>query len=83
MRARLPRQIDQLGGFADAAHGRFAHRLGFADQRDHAAIVIRVAFAAQQIHAGNRPHGVHDGVYFATWRPSEKFGTHSTSCFIG
>ncbi len=63
VRARLPRQVNQLSGFAYAAHRRLTDCVGFANQRDHAAIVVRVAFPAEQIHAGDRAHGVHDGVY--------------------
>ena len=42
------REIDQLRGFADAAQGRFGDGFGFAGERDHAAIVVGVAFAVEQ-----------------------------------
>ena len=64
MRAGVAREIDQLGGFADAAQRRLGDVLGFAGERDHAAIVVRVAFAVEQEDAGNFAHGRDDGVHF-------------------
>ena len=56
-------EVDQFGGFADAANGGFLDRLAFADQGDDAAVVVGIHFAVEQVDAGHL-HGVDDGVNF-------------------
>jgi hypothetical protein len=63
MRALVPIQVDQLGGLAHAANGGFLNGLAVADQRDHAAVVVGVHLAVEQVDAGNL-HGFDDGVDF-------------------
>ena len=56
-------QIDEFGGFADPANGRFLDGLTLADKRDHAAVVVGVHLSIQEIDAVDF-HGVDDGVDF-------------------
>ena len=77
MRALMLGQINQLRGLAHAANRRFLDRLPLADQRDHAAVVVGIHLAIEQIDAVDL-HRLDDGVHFCLSRPSEKLGTHST-----
>ena len=63
MRAGVLRQVDQLGGLADAANRRLGDGLPLADERDDAAIVVGVHLPVEQIHAGNL-HGFDNGIDF-------------------
>ena len=64
VRAGVAREVDQFGGFADAAKGRFGDGVGLAREGNHAAVVVGVAFAVEQKNAGHFAHGRHDGVDF-------------------
>ena len=64
MRAGMFGQIDQFRRFAYSAQGGFGHRFRFTRQRDHAAVVVRVAFVVEQIYAANLAHGRDDRVDF-------------------
>ena len=64
MGSGVAREVDQLGGFADAAQRSLRDALGFSDKRDHAAIVVRVAFTVEEEDAGNLAHGRDDGFHF-------------------
>jgi hypothetical protein len=56
-------KIDQLGSLPHSANGGFLNRLALAGQRDHAAVVVGIHFAIEQINAGNL-HGLDNGVNF-------------------
>ena len=62
-------QVNQLGGFADATQRCFGNGFGFAGDGDDAAVVVGVAFAIEQIHAGHFAHGRDDGVNFGRVAP--------------
>ena len=62
-------EVNQLGGFADAAQRGFGDGFGFARDGDHAAIVIGVTFAIEQVDAGNFAHGRDDRVDFGRVAP--------------
>ena len=53
MRALVQIEVDQLGGFADAANRRLLNRFALPRDGDHAAIVVGVHLAIEQIDAGN------------------------------
>ena len=55
-------EVDQLGGFSDAAERGLCDRVRLAGNRDDTAVMIRVAFAVEQIHSGNFAHCGDDGV---------------------
>ena len=61
MRALMPGQVDQLRRLAHAANGRFLNGFALADQRDHAAVVVGIHLAVEQIDAGHL-HGFDDGI---------------------
>ena len=61
MRARVLGEVDQLGGLADAANRSFGYVHRIADQRDHAAVVIGVHLAIEQINAVHL-HGFDNGI---------------------
>ena len=63
MRAGMSVQVDEFRGLTDAADGGFLNRFALADQSNHAAIVVGVHLAVQQVDAGHF-HGVEDGVNF-------------------
>ena len=62
MRALVSVQIDQLGGLAHATNRRFLNRLALPHQRDHAAVMVGVHLAIEQVHAVH-PHGRNNGVH--------------------
>src|SRR3984957_378256 len=62
VRAGMFGEVDELGGFADAAQGGFGDRFGFAGQGHDAAVVIGIAFAIENVDAGDFAHGGDDGV---------------------
>ena len=51
MRSLMVVQIDQLGCFTHPTDRRFPDRLSFAHQRDHAAVMVGVHFAVEQVDA--------------------------------
>ena len=55
-------QIDQFGGFSNAAQRRFSDRFGFTRQRNHAAVMVRVALAVEHENAGHFAHRRDDRV---------------------
>ncbi len=61
VRALVPREVDQLGGFAYAANRGFLNGFPLAHQRDDAAVVVGVHLPVEEIDAGNL-HGFDDGV---------------------
>ena len=83
MRPGMLGQINQLGRFAHAAQRRFGHRLGLAGDGHHAAVMVRVAFTVQQVHARNFAHGRHDGVHFGRVAPFGKIGNAFDESFHG
>ena len=56
-------QIDEFGSFADPTDGRFLDGLALAHQRDHAAVVVGIHLAIQEVDAADF-HRVDDGVNF-------------------
>ena len=62
MRAGVLGEVDQFRGFSDSAQGCFGHRFRLAGQGDDAAVVVGVAFAIEQVHAGDLAHRGDDGV---------------------
>jgi hypothetical protein len=48
---------------ADAADGGLLNRVAFANESDHATVVVGIHFAVEQIDARHF-HGVNDGVNF-------------------
>ena len=73
MRSLMNIQINQLRGLAHTANRRLLDRFAFAHQRDHAAVVIVVHLAIQQIHAIHL-HGFDDAVYLRLIAPFRKVG---------
>ena len=61
VRPLVLRQVDEFSGFANAANGGFLDGLAFADQRDHATVVIGVHLAIEQVNAVDL-HGFGNGV---------------------
>ena len=64
MRAGMLGQVNQLGGFSHATKSCLRNGVRLACNRDYAAIVVGVAFAIQQVHAGYFAHRGDDGVNF-------------------
>ena len=62
MRSPVNVQIDQFGRLAHAAYRRFLKRLALAHQRDHAAVMVGVHLAIEQVHAVHL-HGRNNGVH--------------------
>ena len=56
-------EINQFGGFANAANGSFLDRLPFADERDDATVMVGIHLAVEKIHAIEF-HGLNDGINF-------------------
>ena len=69
MRARVPRQVDQFGGFAHAANRGFGHRLGLSGECDDRAVMIRIALAVEHQNARHGAHGVNERVHFGRVAP--------------
>jgi len=61
MGTRVLGEIDQLGSLANAPDRSFSHVHRIADQRNHAAVMVRVHLAVQQIDAVHL-HGFDDGI---------------------
>ncbi len=64
MRAGVVRQVDQFGGFSHSVKDRFGHGFRFPGERDHRAVVIRVAFTVEHQDARHAAHGVDERVHF-------------------
>ena len=62
MRSLVLRQVDQLRRLAHSANGGFLNRLPLSDQGDHAAVMVGVHLAIEQINAVHL-HGVDDGIH--------------------
>ena len=73
------REVDQLGGPADAANGGFLNRFAVANQRDHAAIVVGIHLAIEEIDTGHL-HGFDDGVDFGLVTAFGKIGNAFNEC---
>ena len=73
MRSLVFGEIDKFGGFADPTNRGFLNGLAFADQGDHAAVVVGIHLAIKQVDAGNF-HGVDDGVNFGLVAAFGKIG---------
>ena len=54
-------QVDQFGGLADATNRGLLNGFALADQRDHAAVVVGIHFAVEQVDAGHL-HGFDNGI---------------------
>ena len=63
VRALVTGEVDEFGGLADAANRRLLNRLALACQRDHAAVVVGIHLAIEQVDAGH-PHGFDNGIDF-------------------
>ena len=63
MRARMDIEVDDFSGFAHAADGGFLNGFALAHESNHAAIVVGVHFAIEEVDAGHL-HRVNDGVDF-------------------
>ena len=63
MRSLMHSQVNQLRRLAHPANRRFLNRLALAHQRDHAAVVVGIHLAVEQVHAVHL-HGVDDGIHF-------------------
>ncbi len=63
VRALMFGEIDQLGGLPYSANRGFLNGLALADQRNHAAVVVGIHLAVEQIDAGNL-HGFDNGIDF-------------------
>ena len=61
MRTLMFGEIEQLRGLPYPADGGFLNGFAFADQRDHATVVVGVHFAIEKKDAGNL-HGVDNGI---------------------
>ncbi len=57
----MHRQVNQLRRFAHAAYRRFLNRLALPHQRDHAAVMVGIHLAVEQVHAIHF-HGIDDGI---------------------
>ncbi len=57
-------EVNQLGGFSDAAEGGLGDGVRLAGDGDDAAVMVGVAFAVEEIHARDFAHGGDDGVNF-------------------
>ncbi len=64
MRARVLRQVDELGSFPDATNHSFFHPHGIADQGDDTAIVVGVHLAVEKVDAVHL-HSFENGVDFS------------------
>ena len=73
MRPLVLGQIDQLRSLAHSANRRLLNRLALAHQRDHAAVVIGVHLAVQQIDAIHL-HRLDDGIDFRLVAAFRKIG---------
>src|SRR5581483_12099128 len=73
MRALVRGEVDQLGGFSDAADGGFLDGFALADEGNDAAIVVRIHLAVEEVDAGQL-HGFHDGVDFGLVTAFRKIG---------
>ena len=62
MRTFVFRQVDQLHGLAGAQKRRFRHRVWFARQRDHRAVMVGVHLSIQHVHTRHAAHRRHDGI---------------------
>src|SRR5262249_45853591 len=62
MRSLMLAEVDERGGFLDRAKCRGGYSSRRADKREHAAIVIGVAFAIEEDHIGQAGDGLYDGV---------------------
>ena len=62
MRARLPREVDQLGGFAHGAHRRFRHGFRRSRQRNDAAVMVDVALVGKHEHVRHFADGGENGL---------------------
>ncbi len=63
MRAFVPGEVDEVGGFADAEDGGCLNRVALADEGDDSAVVVGVHLVVEEVDAGNL-HGLDDGVDF-------------------
>ena len=63
MRALMLRQVDQLRGLPYPADRRFLNRVAVADQSDHAAVVVGIHLAVEELDTRDF-HGVDNGVDF-------------------
>ena len=63
MRSLMLSQVDQLRRFTHASNRRFLNRLALSHQRDHAAVVVGIHLAIEQIDAVYF-HGVNDRIHF-------------------
>ena len=64
MSASVLGEIDQLRGTPHAANRSFGDIFWLAGQGDDAAVMVRVAFAIEQVDAGHFAHGRDDGIDF-------------------
>jgi len=69
MRAGVVRQVDQFGGFAHSVKDRFGHGFRFPGERDHRAVVIRVAFTVEHQDARHAAHSVDERVHLGRVAP--------------
>ena len=56
-------EINQFGGFANAANGSFLDRLPFADERDDATVMVGIHLPIEEVHAVEF-HGLNNGINF-------------------
>src|SRR5208282_2630159 len=63
VRTLVFREIDQLGGLPYPANGGFLNGFTLADQGDHAAVVVGIHLAVEEIDPGDL-HGFDNGIDF-------------------
>ncbi len=76
-------EVNQLSGFADAAECRFGDGFWLTGNRHDAAVMIGVAFAVEQVNAGNLAHGRDDRVNFGRIAPFGKIRDTFDKSFHG
>ena len=83
VRSGVLRQVDQFHRLAHAAQRGIGHCIRLARQRDHAAVVVGVHLAIENVNTRDAAHGRDDARQPSRHpAPREKFGTHSISRFI-
>src|ERR1035441_8364403 len=72
VRALMFGEVDQRDRLFDPAEGCVGHRRRRSDERQNAAIVIRVGFAVKQHDIGHREDRLHDRIHFGGIAPFGK-----------